>query len=51
MVLKLYGWHKSTYTQRIAMVLHKKQVPFEFVMVDLFKGRLFTLYACIYSLP
>ncbi|RXW11985.1 hypothetical protein EST38_g13871 [Candolleomyces aberdarensis] len=38
MVLKLYGWHKSTYTQRIAMVLHKKQVPFEFVMVDLFKS-------------
>ncbi|KAJ2928734.1 hypothetical protein H1R20_g8379, partial [Candolleomyces eurysporus] len=38
MVLKLYGWPKSTCTQRVAMVLHEKNVPFEFVMVDLFKG-------------
>jgi glutathione S-transferase len=38
MVLKLYGWPKSTCTQRVAMVLHEKKVPFEFIMVDLFKG-------------
>ncbi|KAG2018450.1 glutathione S-transferase [Coprinopsis cinerea AmutBmut pab1-1] len=38
MVLKLYGWSKSTCTQRVATTLHEKKVPFEFVMVDLFKG-------------
>ncbi|KAH6894788.1 thioredoxin-like protein [Coprinopsis sp. MPI-PUGE-AT-0042] len=37
MVLKLYGWPKSTCTQRVALTLHEKNVPFEFVMVDLFK--------------
>ncbi|KAH6913598.1 glutathione S-transferase [Coprinopsis sp. MPI-PUGE-AT-0042] len=37
MVLKLYGWPKSTCTQRVALALHEKNVPFEFVMVDLFK--------------
>ena len=38
MVLKLYGWPKSTCTQRVGMALIEKKVPFEFVMVDLFKG-------------
>ncbi|KAJ3530050.1 hypothetical protein NMY22_g8734 [Coprinellus aureogranulatus] len=38
MVLKLYGWPKSTCTQRVGLALIEKQVPFEFVMVDLFKG-------------
>ncbi|KAF5341648.1 hypothetical protein D9611_002087 [Ephemerocybe angulata] len=38
MVLKLYGWPKSTCTQRVGMALIEKGVPFEFVMVDLFKG-------------
>ncbi|TFK27922.1 glutathione S-transferase [Coprinopsis marcescibilis] len=38
MVLKLYGWPKSTCTQRVACALIEKKVPFEFIMVDLFKG-------------
>ena len=35
MVLKLYG---SSYTYLVAAVLHEKQVPFEFVSVDLDKA-------------
>jgi Glutathione S-transferase len=38
MVLKLYGWPKSTCTQRVATTLQEKKVPYEFIMVDLFKG-------------
>ncbi|TEB33526.1 glutathione S-transferase [Coprinellus micaceus] len=38
MVLKLYGWPKSTCTQRVGLALIEKKVPFEFIMVDLFKG-------------
>ncbi|KAI9855343.1 MAG: hypothetical protein M1813_009801 [Trichoglossum hirsutum] len=35
MVLTLYGAPYSTCTQRILMTLHEKQVPYEFVLVDL----------------
>lgn len=38
MVLKLYGWHLSTCTRRVAAILHEKNVPFEFVPVDIWKG-------------
>ncbi|KAG6820933.1 hypothetical protein H0H93_009169 [Arthromyces matolae] len=38
MVLKLYGYPVSTSTQRVAIVLIEKQVPFELVVVDLNKG-------------
>ncbi|KAF8972268.1 glutathione S-transferase [Flammula alnicola] len=38
MVLKLYGSALSTCTRRVAVVLHEKQVPFEFHNVDLSKG-------------
>ena len=38
MVLKLYGNPISTCTKRVAVVLHEKRVPFEFVVVDLMKN-------------
>ncbi|KAF9559272.1 thioredoxin-like protein [Agrocybe pediades] len=38
MVLKLYGHPLSTCTQRVAVVLHEKQVPFVFHIVDMAKG-------------
>ncbi|KAJ2924533.1 hypothetical protein H1R20_g12558, partial [Candolleomyces eurysporus] len=38
MVLTLYGYPRSTSTQRVAMTLHEKAVPFTFVLVDLVKG-------------
>jgi glutathione S-transferase len=38
MVLKLFGNVKSTCTCRVAIVLHEKQVPFEFHPVDFAKG-------------
>lgn len=38
MVLKLHGFYLSTCTRRVAVVLHEKGVPFEFVPVDLTKG-------------
>ncbi|KAF9475962.1 glutathione S-transferase [Pholiota conissans] len=38
MVLKLHGFFMSTCTRRVAMVLHEKNVPFEFVPVDITKG-------------
>jgi glutathione S-transferase len=38
MVLKLYGNPLSTCTQRVATVLHEKNVPFEIVSIDLSKG-------------
>lgn len=38
MVLKLYGFHLSTCTQTVATVLHEKNVPFEFIPVDISKG-------------
>lgn len=38
MVLKLYGFSVSTCTRRVAAILHEKNVPFEFVSVDLRKG-------------
>lgn len=31
MVLKLYGFPKSTATRRVAHILHEKKVPFEFI--------------------
>lgn len=38
MVLKLYGMAKSTCTLRVATVLKEKEVPFEFVPVNLQAG-------------
>ncbi|KAF9001510.1 thioredoxin-like protein [Cyathus striatus] len=38
MVLKLYGNPNSTCTKRVAVVLHEKKVPFEFVVIDFAKG-------------
>ncbi|KAF5327410.1 hypothetical protein D9619_003957 [Psilocybe cf. subviscida] len=38
MVLKLYGYHQSTCTRRAAVVLQEKQVPYEFILVDMAKG-------------
>ena len=38
MVLKLYGTAISTNTQHVAVALKEKQVPFEFVFIDLAKG-------------
>ncbi|KAK2467385.1 hypothetical protein APHAL10511_000620 [Amanita phalloides] len=37
MVLKLYGMDRSTSTQSVAVILHEKKVPFEFIPVDLRK--------------
>lgn len=38
MVLKLYGLAFSGNIQRVTVVLHEKQVPYELVTVDLYKG-------------
>jgi len=38
MVLKLYGANLSSCTRRVALVLQEKEVPYEFVAVDLPKG-------------
>jgi glutathione S-transferase len=38
MVLKLYGYSASTCTRRVGVVLKEKNVPFEFISVDLMKG-------------
>ncbi|KAG0702831.1 thioredoxin-like protein [Suillus ampliporus] len=38
MVLKFYGFSTSTCTLRVAVVLKEKNVPFEFIPVDLLKG-------------
>ncbi|KAJ8468220.1 hypothetical protein ONZ45_g17324 [Pleurotus djamor] len=38
MVLKLYGSSIAICTKRVANILHEKQVPFELVTVDIFKG-------------
>jgi glutathione S-transferase len=38
MVLKLYGHPNSTCGLRVAVVLHEKKVPFEFVSIDVLKG-------------
>ncbi|KAK1232624.1 hypothetical protein PQX77_004244 [Marasmius sp. AFHP31] len=38
MVLKLYGMIISTNTTRVMTVLHEKEIPYEFIIVDLFKG-------------
>lgn len=38
MILKLYGYSISTGTQRVAVVLHEMNVPFELIPVDLMKG-------------
>lgn len=43
MVVKLYGSSMSTCTRRVAVVLHEKQVPFEFCSIDLMKGEHKTL--------
>jgi len=38
MVVKLYGLHPSSNVLRAALILHEKNVPFEFVQVDMRKG-------------
>jgi len=38
MVIKLYGLHPSSNVLRVALILHEKNVPFEFVRVDMAKG-------------
>lgn len=38
MVFKLYGHGISCYTRLIALILHEKQVPFEYHVVDVFRG-------------
>jgi len=38
MVLKLFGYHLSTPTATVVMVLREKKIPFEFVPVDITKG-------------
>ncbi|KXN86665.1 Glutathione S-transferase 3 [Leucoagaricus sp. SymC.cos] len=38
MVLKLYAFNLSPPSQMVATVLHEKQVPFEFINIDLAKG-------------
>ena len=38
MVLKLYGAHFSPYVRLVAAVLLEKEVPFEFIAVDVSKG-------------
>lgn len=39
MVLKVYGFPYSTCTQKVLTALYEKDVPFEFVLVDLFTGK------------
>jgi len=38
MVLKLYGSPISTCTIRVQAILYEKNIPFEFVTVDMAKG-------------
>ena len=38
MVLRLFGHRFSGCTKRAALILHEKNVPFEFVSIDLTKG-------------
>jgi len=38
MVLKLYGHGFSTCTRRVVTTLHEKQIPFEFIAVDVAKA-------------
>jgi glutathione S-transferase len=38
MVLKLYGFNQSTCTKTAAFVLNEKNVPFEYINVDVEKG-------------
>jgi len=38
MPLKLYGSLTSTCTRRVAVILHEKRVPFEFIVVQMAKG-------------
>jgi glutathione S-transferase len=38
MVLKLYGSSVSGSTRRVALVLREKEVPYEFILVDMSKG-------------
>jgi hypothetical protein len=39
MVLKLFGYPRTTCTPQVAIVLVEKKVPFEFVSIDLTKGQ------------
>ncbi|RPD58823.1 thioredoxin-like protein [Lentinus tigrinus ALCF2SS1-7] len=38
MVLKLYGFARVTCTKRVRVVLEELNVPYEFIVVDIFKG-------------
>ena len=37
-MIKLYGNPLSTFTKRVALIMNEKNVPFEFIGVDLRKG-------------
>ena len=38
MVIKLYGYPKSTCTRLVASIFKEKEIPYELVVVDLGKG-------------
>ena len=38
MVLKLYGSPWSTCTRRVTTILYEKQLPYELIPIDFFKG-------------
>lgn len=38
MVLKLYGYTQPAPAKVVAAVLHEKEIPFEYINIDLFKG-------------
>lgn len=38
MVFKLYGHPASTTTKLVAVILHEKKMPFEFITVDIYSG-------------
>jgi glutathione S-transferase len=38
MVLTLYGYRRSTSTQRVLVVLEETKTPYTFVSIDLLKG-------------
>lgn len=38
MVLKLYGYTKSTCTRLVALICKEKEIPYELVPIDLSKG-------------
>ena len=49
MVLKLYGHPFSTSTKHVAITLHEKKVPFEFIIIDLPRGEHKTPAVCTHQ--